>query len=84
MIKLKVKQIMKLVFFLINLKYKLGKHEQKLFFLAWILIPYIPLALLWTWLSPVGFWQSLVMFILCIVFYVVLLLVELAVVLMIK
>jgi len=43
----------------------------KLELLAAILLPLFPLAGLWLWFSPVGFWQILVSFILFIFLYIV-------------
>lgn len=54
---------------------RLSYTGQKLLFLVWILIPFIPIALLWNWLNPVGFWQALVMLIVCCFLYAVLLIV---------
>lgn len=57
-------------------RWRLSKNVQSLLFLAWFLIPFIPVVLLWGWLNPVGFWQSLVMFFVCAVLYGVCLVVE--------
>lgn len=54
---------------------RLSRNTQKLLFLVWVLIPFIPIALLWNWLNPVGFWQALVMLIVCCFVYAVLLVV---------
>jgi len=55
---------------------RLSYTGQKLLFLVWLLIPFIPIALLWNWLNPVDFWQSLVMLIVCCFLYAVCLGVE--------
>lgn len=57
--------------------YALSKNVQKLVFLLWFIIPCIPVALIWSWMSPVGFWESIVMFLICICLYVVFLVAEL-------
>lgn len=58
---------------------RLSRNTQKLLFLVWFLIPFIPIALLWNWLNPVDFWQSLAMLIICCLFYIVLLVAEFAI-----
>ena len=50
---------------------RLSRNTGKLLFLLWVITPFIPIALLWNWLSPVGFVQSLLMFIVCCFLYVV-------------
>lgn len=57
---------------------RLSRNTQGLLFLAWFLIPFIPIALLWKFLNPVDFWQSLVMFIVCVICYVACLIIEFA------
>lgn len=58
---------------------RLSDIGQKLLFLVWFLIPFIPIALLWNWLNPVGFWQCLVILIVCCFLYAVCLVVELGI-----
>lgn len=58
------------------MKYELSKNAYRLAFLVWFIIPFIPVALLWSWMSPVGFWESIAMFLFCIFFYVILLVAE--------
>jgi len=55
---------------------RLSRTTCSLLFLLWLIIPFIPIALLWNWLSPVGFWQSLVMSIVCCFLYAVCLVAE--------
>ena len=50
---------------------RLSRTTCSLLFLLWLIIPFIPIALIWNWLSPVGFMQSLLMFIVCCFLYVV-------------
>ena len=56
---------------MIKFRQRLSRNAQKLLFLVWFLIPFIPVALLWNWLNPVDFWQSLVMLIVCCFLYAV-------------
>jgi len=58
-------------------RYKLSKNTRKLAFLVWIIIPYIPIALFWSWMSPIGFYQTIIMLLICVFLYVVLLIAEL-------
>lgn len=50
---------------------RLSMNTQKLLFLVYILIPFIPIALIWNWLSPVGFVQCLLMLLVCCFLYAV-------------
>lgn len=61
---------------LIKLHYKFGRTVGKLGFLVWFLIPFIPIALLWNWLSPIGFIQSVIMLLVCIFLYMLFLVAE--------
>jgi len=60
---------------MIKFRQRLSRNTQKLLFLVWFLIPFIPLALFWDWLSPVGFFQTLITLVVCCFLYVVLLVV---------
>lgn len=61
-----------------------NSNAQKLLFLAWFLIPFIPIALLWGLLNPVDFWQSVIMLFVCIVCYVGCLFVEIVLAILIS
>jgi len=54
-----------------------SKNVRKLAFLVWFIIPFIPVSLIWSWMSPVGFVQTLVMFLVCIFLYALFLVAEL-------
>lgn len=54
---------------------RLSRNTDKLLFLLWFIIPFIPIALLWNWLNPVGFVQLIVMLLMCCFLYVVFLVV---------
>lgn len=56
-----------------------SRSTAKLWFLLWFIIPFVPIAVLWKLLSPVDFWQSLTMFIMCCFLYIVVLVIELGV-----
>jgi hypothetical protein len=55
---------------------KVSTNVQKLAFLLWFIIPFIPIALLWDWLSPVGFAQSVIVLLVCVFFYALFLFAE--------
>ena len=57
--------------------YTLSKNVHKLAFLLLFILPYIPVAVIWHWLSPVGFVQTLVMLFVCIFLYALCLIAEL-------
>ena len=61
---------------MIKFRQRVSRNVLKLLVLVWFLIPFIPVALLWEFLNPVGFWQSLVMLFICAIFYIAFLVAE--------